>query len=412
MKFPLTIRVCGYSILMLAGLVLCRPSQSFAQTKSGLEERRTQLVKDIGLTNKLLEETQKNKSTLEEQFSGIQVKIDKRQALIQTLKEEIDFHENRIKKETDVIAALERDMGILKEEYGQMMQQALRTKLNHNTTLFILSASGVNDAFRRWIYLKEYNDYRMRQAEMIVRTQKVIENKIARLNLRKDDKSLLLADLEDQYLSLNDELEDKNKLKNDLENDLKSLSKKLKDQQRSRDKLNAAIALIIQKEIEKSKKSKTVRTSNKTAPSKAEIAMSRSFSKQKGRFSWPVNSGVITRRFGKQRHPTLKGVFIKNNGIDIRTEKNAKVKCIHEGRVSSIQYIPGFNQIIIVSHGQYYTVYSNLGSVHVKDGTSVKKGQILGTVQVNKNSNISSLHFELWKGRDHLDPQLWIARKP
>ena len=93
--------------------------------------------------------------------------------------------------------------------------------------------------------------------------------------------------------------------------------------------------------------------------------MTGDFKNNQGRLPQPVENGLVTRRFGKQQHPTLPGVQITNNGIDIRTERNAKVFSVFEGKVVSKQFIPGYQNMLIIQHGDFYTVYSNLGEVFV-----------------------------------------------
>ena len=126
------------------------------------------------------------------------------------------------------------------------------------------------------------------------------------------------------------------------------------------------------------------------------------------RLPMPVNSGVITKRFGKQPHPTIRGIEITNNGIDIRTQRNADVQVIFEGIVISKQFIPGYQNMLIIQHGSYYTVYSNLGEVFVKKGERVKTRQVIGKVGWNRISNVSEVHFEVWRDKVRLNPEDWI----
>jgi murein DD-endopeptidase MepM/ murein hydrolase activator NlpD len=136
------------------------------------------------------------------------------------------------------------------------------------------------------------------------------------------------------------------------------------------------------------------------------------FEKNKGKLPWPVEKGVITSRYGKQPHPVLPGIVIENNGIDITTEKGAGVRAVFRGEVSSVIVIPGAGKAVIVSHGAYRTVYSNLRDVSVVKGQKVETKQVVGTVLTDDNGSVA--HIEIWKitseGLVKVDPALWIYR--
>ena len=132
------------------------------------------------------------------------------------------------------------------------------------------------------------------------------------------------------------------------------------------------------------------------------------FKKNRGRLPKPVKNGIVTKRFGKQPHPTLPGIEITNNGIDIRTERNADVFAIFEGKVVSKQFIPGYQNMLIIQHGEYYSVYSNLENVTVKKGEQIGTMEKIGTVAIDRKSNVSEVHFEVWRDKIRLNPEDWV----
>jgi murein DD-endopeptidase MepM/ murein hydrolase activator NlpD len=138
-------------------------------------------------------------------------------------------------------------------------------------------------------------------------------------------------------------------------------------------------------------------------------ALSGKFEANRGKLPWPVDKGAITETFGTHAHPVLKGITTYNNGIDIATSKNAPVKAIYEGEVMGVVSIPGSGDAILIKHGEYLTVYSNLGRVTVEKGQKVKTGTVIGNAGEN-DEGVTEAHLEIWKGKTKLNPALWIAR--
>ena len=139
--------------------------------------------------------------------------------------------------------------------------------------------------------------------------------------------------------------------------------------------------------------------------------MTKGFLQNKGRLPWPVKDGVITSFFGKQAHPTIKTIEITNNGIDIQTDANAEIRAIHEGKVVGRQFIPGYEYMVILQHGNYYTVYSHLDEVFVDKGEPVKSKQVIGKVSTNAATGAAEVHFEIWKEKERLDPTDWVKKR-
>jgi murein DD-endopeptidase MepM/ murein hydrolase activator NlpD len=139
--------------------------------------------------------------------------------------------------------------------------------------------------------------------------------------------------------------------------------------------------------------------------------MSNSFSANQRRFPWPVEHGVIIESFGTHPHPLLKNVTTKNNGVDIKTTAGSNVRTIFEGTVVNVLVNPGYHKAIIIRHGDYFTVYSNLESVDVKAGDKVSTKETIGKAFTDTDENITMVHLEIWKGTTLLDPESWLAGK-
>src|SRR5690606_21103924 len=224
-------------------------------------------------------------------------------------------------------------------------------------------------------------------------------------NLR-EDQSVLMADAEKNVKALASEAHAKKQSLSQLENQERNLRIDLERKNKERSALNKAIEAAMVAEV-KAAEAEEERLAD--APAMAKLA--KGFQQNKGKLPWPLSKGVITSHFGKHAHPTLKQVTIVNNGIDIRTEPGATAKAIFDGKVVGVKYIPGFEQMVIVQHGSYYSVYSKLDEVAVSKGQSITTGQTLGTVWQNPNSGIFELHLEIWNGKSKMDPEAWIARR-
>jgi septal ring factor EnvC (AmiA/AmiB activator) len=401
-------------VIILLG-VFC-VSFSNAQIRKDLEDRRRKLIRDIQLTSNLLNRTTKTKAAALDRYITLRKQIQQRELLVSTLRKEIEFTDLSMNRATDVVESLTGDIDRLEKEYGELLRQAYRRKKNSSDLGFIFSAESINQGFQRWQYLKQYDEYRKKQAQLILETKKTLTIKKTQLQETKIEKEGLIASVEKQANILNAELGDKSKLLRTLRKDEKRLKSELRKKRTDHEGLNKAIEKAIRKDMAARRKNERDKKPNKKDVNKKpqrddEIALKRltgDFRNNRGRLPQPVKNGVVTRRFGKQQHPTLPRVQITNNGIDIRTEQNAKVFAVFEGKVVSKQFIPGYQNMLIVQHGDYYTVYSNLGEVFVKKGDQVGTMENIGTVAMDRKSNVSEVHFEVWRDKARLNPEDWV----
>jgi murein hydrolase activator len=399
------------SLLLVLCFLMMSAGASGQQSRKGLEDKRKQLLKDIERTSSLLKQTKQSKEATFSLYITLQKQIAKRQQLIETLQTEIAYMVSSVERTSNVIEALTGDAGRLRDEYAGMARHAYRQRLSRSNWLFIFSASNFNDAFRRWQYLRQYDRYRQKQARLILETQKSLMDKINILEQRKVDKQRLLDSERRQSEMLGLEMNAKNRLFEALKDDESRLNKELQTKEMAAAKLSAAIERIIKEEMARAGDANKASSSATKASAEKALALSKDFQKNKGRLPWPVKHGVITGYFGKQQHPTIKTVDITNNGIDIRTDQGAPVRAVFEGKVAGTQFIPGYNYMVILQHGLYYTVYSNLEEVNVKKGGEVKTRQTIGKVSTDRKTNTSEVHFEIWKEKRRLNPSHWVAGK-
>ena len=392
-----------------------------AQVRKELEDKRRRLLQDIELTSNLLNRNTKTKAAALDRYVALRKQIEQRELLVETLRKEIQFTEFSIERAGNVVQALGDDIVRLEKEYGELLRQSYRRKKNNSNLAFVFSAESLNQGFRRWQYLRQYDEYRKKQAQLIVETKETLSDKKNQLERTKLEKETLIDAAENQSALLSAELGDKSKLLSTLKKDEKRLKRELRQQRTDHEGLNNAIEKAIRKDMLVRRKRERNREPNPNTkkeslnkkPSKENEAttldrLANDFKKNRGRLPMPVKDGVVTKRFGKQAHPTLPRIEITNNGIDIRTERNAKVYSIFEGKVVSKQFIPGYQNMLIVQHGEYYTVYSNLAEVYVKKGEQIKTMQSLGTVAVDRKSKVSEVHFEVWRDKVRLNPEDWV----
>lgn len=410
--------------LVLVALLLAMGMGIAQQSRKELEDKRKKLLRDIEQTSSLLNQTKEDKAATLSRYVTLQKQISKRQQLVQTLQAEMGYLLENVERTATVVFSLSDDTERLKVEYTKIARHAYRQRLMHSDWLFLLSAKSFNDAFRRWQYLRQYDRYRQKQARLILDTQQMLLSKIKSLEDRKREKESLLGTEKRHSQMLGLEMQAKNRLLDDLKGDESRLAHDLESKQAAAIKLNNAIEKVIRDEMERMRREErsaaaasspgATASSGKTAAvptATPEVAsISKDFQNNKGKLPWPVKNGVITGYFGRQPHPTIPNIEIVNNGIDIRTDDGAQVRAIFEGTVVGTQFIPGYDYMVILQHGSYYTVYSNLEEVIVKKGDKVAIRQSIGKVATDRKDNTSEVHFEIWKEKTRLNPQDWVGK--
>jgi septal ring factor EnvC (AmiA/AmiB activator) len=409
------------SYLFLVLMLFFTASQtSFAQNKNELEEKKKELQKEISLTNKLLNETKKNKELTLDEVLKLKSKISLRVELISAIDQEIRFVNKQINRNQEVILSLQKDLEKLKQEYAKMIYYAFKNKSTYNKIMFVFSSSSFNQAYKRLKYIQQYSEYRKKQGAAIVETQRELIAKIAELEKSKQEKSALLSleQQEKQKLAVEQAEQETNVKK--LQSKEQELRLDLNKKQEAERKLQKAIERIIEEEIRKAREAaaKANKGSSTTTESKTSFPMtpealklSNSFASNKGSLPWPVAEGIITDRFGQHPHPVLSGIIINNNGIDISTTKGAIARAIFDGEVSSVAIIPGGGKVVMIRHGEYLSVYSYLSEVYVNKGDKISTKQHLGTLISEPDKAKTNVHLEIWKGMTKLNPEYWIFRK-
>ena len=390
---------------------------TFAQNKRDLENRKEKLQKEIDFTNKQLQLVTKNKSATQEQLQALRKKISLRESLIGTINSEINILGGEIETTSKEIGHLETELGRLKREYAQMIHFAYKNRNEYQRMMFVFASDDFNQAYKRLKYIQQYNGYRVKQAMMMSETQTQLNSKKQDLQVRKNEKTSLRNTEQKEKSTLEKERTEQDKMMKNLSVREQKLRKELSEKQAAKQKLDRAIEKLIRKEIEVAKKKavasgkKNVTSANVFTSTPEAQKLSTGFSGNRGLLPWPVEQGSIVNTFGEHAHKELKGIMVKNNGIDIETTKGASARSVFEGTVSGVISIPGSNKALIIRHGEFLTVYSNLEQVLVKTGDKVTSKQKIGVVANNSDNNKGELHLEIWKNTGKLDPKSWLAKR-
>jgi septal ring factor EnvC (AmiA/AmiB activator) len=384
------------------------------QSRSDLESRRQQLLKEIKATESEIAETKRNKEATLDRYLALKSQIQKRQALINTLRQEIDYANASIERTEEVLGALERDIERLKEEYAHTIRIAYRHKLSNSMLLFLFSADSFNEAFRRWQYIRQYDRFRKKQARNIIETQDMLSRKSQQLAVRKQEKEALLSSQEQQAQKMSSELKDKNRILKKLKTSESRLLAELNKQQKAHESLNKQIEDIIVAEMSRKRREARTNASPSSGASSgarervaAERRLSSEFSDNRGRLPWPVRSGRISKPFGKVIELEDTGLKLPNNGIEISTESGSKVYPVFKGKVTHITFVPIYQNAILVNHGDFFTLYYRIEDVLVKEGEEVGPEKAIGQLA----GDGKTLHFEIWEGTRKLNPAHWIAKR-
>ena len=385
---------------------------SFAQNKSRkqLELDRKRIKKEIKMVNKLLFAAIKSEQNALEDLKDLNQKISIREQYISTINLEVVSLSNDIANYEGDINQLEIKLIKLKEDYAEMIYKSYKSKSQQSNTLFLFSSKSFYQAYKRVKYMKQYASFRKKQGEEVY----LLTNKFLRLKdsllIQKELKDTLLSNEKEQKTKIEYEKNDQKKLISELKTQEKKYKKKLRIKQQEEKKISQRIDKIIKEAIAKSNAKKGIKKAKGFSLTPEARALAVKFEQNKGKLPWPVESGLIIRRFGKQPHPVYSGNFINSTGIHIATKKGSNANAIFNGEVLAIQTQSEGKKSVLIRHGNYISIYNNLESVFVNDGQKVKTGQPLGKIFTDRITGKTKLIFVLSKNTTRLNPTSWILK--
>lgn len=435
----------SFKFLSLLVIILFNLSFGWAQDRKELENKRKQNQKEIEYTNSLIKKTRLEKKNSMNQLLVLNKKISVREELLNNMQTEIQYLDSRIHLLLVKLDSLESDLKKLKTAYAQMIIFAYKTRSTYDKLIFVLSADNFNKSYRRLRYLQYYGEYRQKQIQQIITTKTEMKNILEQLKEKKNQKEQLKSETEKEKLALSKDKEEQTQVLNTLKKQESELLKKLNSQKKADKQLQESIKILIAEEMKKAReeaekkakelaahkikenKNKSNATENKEIKDNSnntenktvikeilltpeEQLVNDKFEANKGRLPWPTERGVILSSYGEHEHPVLKGVKVRNDGVYISTLPGAKVRAVFDGEVSKVLAIPGKNKIVLIKHGNFFTVYANLSDVSVQPGQKIKTKQTIGTASTDTDEDKTYVELQIWNGNIKMNPELWISK--
>ena len=389
-------------------LLILIPVLSLAQDKkAALEAQKKRLQQEIVQINALIKTSAKKRANVLTQVETVQLKMDRQDALIRLTNRQI----NRLNQEINVnlrnIEKLRAELTSLKKDYAEMVVSARKNKSTQNRLMFLLSSESFWQAYKRMAYMKQYAAYRKQQGEQIAAKTKALQQYTSDLVAQRKDKKQLIEENGKAQKELDSIRKRQNTLVLELKKREKNYTAQIKKKQKQREAIDKEIARLIREAIAASNKKAGTKTGSFVLTPEAK-ALAASFVSNKGRLPWPVEKGIVTQRFGTQRHPVVRTTTIKSNGVTVSVPAGATARSVFEGIVLNIVQFKGSNPIVLIQHGSYITSYKNLSKVYVKKGGRVTAKQAIGQIFTNKDTGKTTLQFSLFQNTTPQNPALWL----
>ncbi len=370
-------------------------------SRADLERERNLNIQKINEAENILKETENSKVASIGRLNALNRQINNRENHIRSLRFDIDIQNKEIRSLSSIISSLNNDVLVLKNEYADMVFNSYKSRSSLTQLSYIFSSENYNQMFRRINYLFQYSSFRKNQIDEIkeVRSNLIIEEK--NLNRVKENKNILLKSELSESRKLQNLKRSQKKIIYDLNNRQNKLRSEIQNRKEALRKLDELIREIIRKESEITRSEDEIIDFER---------ISSEFESLIGKHKWPISSGFISNKFGEHPHPVIKNIRVKNDGIDIQTNKNSKVFSIYNGKVSTIAFIPGMNNVVIINHGNYFTLYAKLKNLKIEKNQIINTGDIIGDL-VTTSDGTTELQFQVWKNNVKLNPENWIIKK-
>ncbi len=378
-------------------LFLFIPFLSFTQTLEELQERREKTEKEIKLATSLLTQTEQERVSTVEQLNLLKNQISLRKKLIADINKQIELKEKQINEKSIEVDELNTSLQNLRTEYAALIEFAWKNRKDMHILMFIFASEDFNQAYRRLRFYQQFIRFREKQGREIIRTQNRISNELAALDEARNELENVMSSKSDEIDKLNSQENRYSRSVSKLKQKERQIRQQLQERKKAMESLNKEISKLIAEEAKRTK----VRDARY-------IELSEGFSGNKGKLPWPTAEGLIVSDFGEHDHPVIKGVKIKNNGVDIRTQANADVKAIYDGVVKKIVSIPGSNIAVIIRHGDFLTVYSNLSQVSVRIDQRIKTEQKIGEAYTDAQEGRGMINLQIWHESKIQNPKDWI----
>ncbi|UOQ72643.1 murein hydrolase activator EnvC family protein [Hymenobacter cellulosilyticus] len=430
-----------------------RSSTTKPKTKAQLLRERRATLKRIQETSRILEQTQKQKEASVGQLNALKEKLTVQQGVIKNISSDLKYIESDVRQTETQVQKTQQSLEQLRAEYARMIYASSKTANSYNRIMFLFAAESFNQFMLRLRYIRQYSEVRQAQAAQITSTKQRLNQQLTGLTAKKQEKSSLLTTQLTENRNLVTLKTQQDQVVTKLSQQEESLRQELAERQQAVGRLDNLIAERVREEIARAARAAARAAAARaranaaranagsgtaarpsSSPSRAATAeaaaaeeeavervdkvtltpetaeLSSSFADNRGRLLWPVSKGFISQRFGRHAHPVLKNVIVENRGVDIQTSAGEPVRAIFEGKVLTVASIAGMNNIVMIQHGEYFTVYAKLRSVSVTEGQHVDMRQQIGTVYTSPDGT-SEVQFQVWRNSSNLNPENWLGRK-
>lgn len=389
-------------ILLCVAVVLMAAGPVAAQNTKAQENRKAALEKEIAEIDRQLKATSSKTTSALTTLSLVRKKITDRKALVAESDQEIAAIEAEIRVRKAEVERIQGRLDTLSFYYGRLVRNAYKNRDSRIWYMYILSSRNLGQAWRRYSYLRDLSASMNVQARKIKETRAELEAEMEQLEQKQAEAREARARRQQEVNKLQKEESESQALVNKLNKDKKRYQNELAAKRKQVEALNREIERIIRAAME----SKGTKKGGKKHGAPIDYKLGNEFSSNKGKLPWPAEGPVIDH-YGQHYHPVFKNVKLPfNNGMTIGLTKGTVVKAVFNGTVKQIVVMPGYNQCVLVQHGNYFSFYCKLGSVSVKPGEKVKTGQVLGTVDTIAGE--TALHFQIWEGRNPQNPEIWL----
>lgn len=375
--------------------------------KAELEKKKAKILEEIKVAEKLLKSSKKEERNALNQIEQQIAKIRLRENLIETNAKKIHLYQNEIGKNQKKMQELYKELDALKEDYANIVLKSYKSRSEKSQLMFVLSSDNFLQAYKRLEYMKQYAEFRKKRGEEIIEVTQKLENLNNLIGNQKKKKEIIVESNKKEIVTFQKEKTEKASLVKSLQKQRKKITAEIRRKHKESQELDRKIDKLIKEAILAANKKKNPGSTDIKLTPEAKT-LSEGFRYNKGRLPWPVEKGLLTKRFGMQPHPIEKSIMIESNGVEVTTEKGAMARSVFNGSVIDIQLMPNNTAIVMVRHGSFTTVYSNLVNLKVRKGDRVGMKQELGEVYYNSLLEKAVLKFLIYKNSFKQNPQHWI----
>ena len=383
-------------------MMLAFASAASAQDTRAQEERKARLEREIAIIDRQLAENASQSSSMLSDLTLIRKNISNRKALVAEADAKVRRINDSIYITQKEINRLQARVDTLTSHYSRLVLSAYKNRDARIWYMYMFASDNLGQAFRRFGYFRNLSTQMKNEAKSIRGMQDELTRKKERLAVLKKDAEAVKAERQKELDNLKKDESKADNVVRKLQKDRKKYQSQLASKKKEIDALNREIARLIADAMKKDGQ----KTSGRKPKAPVDTKLDAEFSRNKGKLPWPADGPVVSR-FGKHYHPVYKNLELPpNNGVDIALSRGEHVKAVFDGVVSQVLVMPGYNQCVLIQHGNYFTLYCKMKNIAVKAGDKVSTGQLLGDIDTINGQ--TQLHFEVWKGKDPQNPEAWL----